>query len=110
MEEEIQAAGAQIIWVLEQTNTNQPGTAEQCRNVIDSLGSDRGWCVGDGQTQPTMSAFDDSPFSAGKGFDIIVSRQDMLVRYSTNHGIGGGNENIDGAALLAQVEAIVGSL
>ena len=77
---------------------------------MDALGSDTGWCVGDGQTMPTPGTFDNSPFSAGKGFDIIVSRQDMVIRYSTSHGIGGGNENIDGAALLAKVQEVADSL
>lgn len=104
------AAGAEIIWVLEQTSFGQPGTAENCQEFLNNLGSSQGWCVGDSQTMPVPGSFDDSPFSLQRGFDIIVTRSDMEIRYATNHGTTSGNENISGAELLAEVQAIADSL
>jgi len=84
------------------------GTAESCRSTIDFLGSDTGWCVGDSETEPEPGTFDDSPFSIGRGFDMIVTRSDMRIGYTTSHGTPGGNENLDGDEILAAVESLVG--
>lgn len=110
VEQEIVDAGAQIIWVLEQTTFGQPGTAESCQDFLDSMNSTQGWCVGDSETMPVPGTFDDSPFSIERGFDIIVTRSGMDIRYATNHGTTSGNENISGAELLAEVQAVVASL
>lgn len=110
VEDQIIAEGAQIIWVLENNVFLQPGTAEDCRTFIDGQGSEAGWCVGDGQTLPMAGVFDNSPFSIQRGFDIIVPRATMEIVYATNHGTPGGNENIDGEALLAQVQLVAASL
>ena len=77
---------------------------------MDSVGSTLGWCVGDSETMPLAGAFDESPFSVERGFDIIVPRGGMDIRYTTSHGTVPGNENISGAELLAEVEAVVASL
>ena len=110
VEQQIQAAGAEIIWVLEADAFLQPGTAAACRDFMDAQGSAIGWCVGDGETLPTPGTFDNSPFSIGRGFDIIVPRSTMEIVFTTSHGTPGGNENIDGEALLAAVEAVADSL
>ena len=110
VEQQIIEAGAELIWVLEADGLGTPGTAEVCRNFMDGLGSELGWCVGDGQTMPNPGTFDDSPFGNGKGFDIVVPRETMEIVYVTNHGIGGGFENISGEELLAQIQMIAESL
>lgn len=110
VEDQIVEAGAEIIWVLEQNQFLQAGTAEDCRTILDSFGSTHGWCVGDGQTQPTPGVFDASPFSIQRGFDIIVPRQTMQIVYSTSHGTPMGNENITGEELLAKVQEVVAGL
>jgi hypothetical protein len=108
VEDQIVAAGAQIIWVMEQAPNNAPGTADNCYDFMNLQGSTKGWCVGDSQTQPVPGVFDDSPFSIARGFDILVTRSTMVVEFSTNHGTTGGNENITGAELLAEVQALAG--
>ena len=110
VEQQILDAGAEIIWVLEQDAFVQPGTAQSCRDFVDSQGSTLGWCVGDGATQPVAGTFDDSPFSIGRGFDIIVPRETMEIVYTTNHGTPLGNENITGEELLAEIQAVAESL
>lgn len=110
VEEQILDAGAEIIWVLETDSFLQLGTAQGCRNLVDSLGSDKGWCVGDADTSPTPGTFDNSPFSISRGFDIVVVRDTMVIEYSTNHGTPAGNENITGEQLLAQIQMIADSL
>ncbi len=109
--QQIVDAGAEIIWVLEQDNTFQPGTANRCMDVMDELGDPKvGWCVGDEQTQPVSGTFDDSPFSVARGFDMIVPRQTMVIEYTTSHGTPGGNDNADGEDVLAEVQRIVAEL
>lgn len=103
VEEDILAAGAEIIWVLEQGQAFQDGTAELCRTTMDRYGSDKGWCVGDEETQPVSGTFDDSPFSVSRGFDIIVPRDTMEIVYSTSHGTPSGNDNLEGADVLQAV-------
>jgi hypothetical protein len=110
VEQDILAAGAQIIWVLEANGFGQPGTPEDCRNFVDAQGSNAGWCVGDGETIPVPLTFDNSPFSIGRGFDIIVPRSTMEIVYATNHGTPDGNENITGEELLAEIQMVADSL
>lgn len=110
VEQEIVALGAEIIWVLEADGGGSPGTAEVCRNFMDNLGSTLGWCVGDAETMPVPGTFDDSPFGNGKGFDIVVPRETMEVAYVTDHGIGGGFDNITGEELLAAIQMVAEGL
>jgi hypothetical protein len=110
VEQQILDAGAEIIWVLETDSFLQLGTAQGCRNLVESLGSTHGWCVGDADTQPVPGSFDNSPFSIQRGFDIIVPRYNMVIEYTTNHGTPQGNENITGEELLAQIQMIADSL
>jgi hypothetical protein len=110
VEQQILDTGAEIIWVLEADSFGVPGTAEECRNFVDAMGSSLGWCVGDGETIPMPGTFDDSPFSIGRGFDIIVPRGTMEIVYTTNHGTPDGNENITGEELLAQIQMVADSL
>ena len=116
VEDDIVAAGAEIIWVLEQDVQGVDGTMTSCMSFMDDAGAlagvpaDKGWCVGDAQTMPVPGTFDDSPFSIARGFDIIVVRETMEVVFTTNHGTPGGNDNITGAELLAEVEAVVAGL
>jgi hypothetical protein len=107
VEEDIIAAGAEIIWVLEATSFGQPGTAEDCRAFVNQRGSDKGYCVGDADTEPEPGTFDDSPFSVARGFDMIVRRSDMRIVFESSHGTPAGNENLTGAEILAEVEAAV---
>ena len=72
--------------------------------IMDELGSvNQGWCVGDNQTQPEAGSFDDSPFSVNRGFDVIVSRDTMVIDFSTSHGTAAGNDNISGDEILQAV-------
>jgi len=108
VEEDIESAGAGIVWVLESDYRAEPGTAEACRDVFDGFGSDQGWCVGDGQTEPTPGVFDDSPFAQGRGFDILVDTQTMEITWVSTHGTTGGNENLDGQDVLDEVRRQTG--
>ena len=103
VEQQIAAEGAQIIWVLEQDTRREPGTAEACREFMEYHGSSVGWCVGDSQTMPQAGTFDESPFSVGRGFDIIVPRESMTIVFTTNHGTPSGNENPTGEDVLNAV-------
>jgi hypothetical protein len=78
--------------------------------VLDQAGSDTGWCVGDDETQPEVDAWDNSVFSIGRGFDIIVTRSDMVIQYTTSHGTPSGNENISGEDVLQAVEDVIAGL
>lgn len=110
-EEDILAAGAEIIWVLEAPSTFiGPANATACRETMDKLGSDKGWCVGDDQTRPEADTFDNSPFSLQRGFDMIVPTSTMEIVYTTTHGTTAGNENLDGEDILAKVKEIVEGL
>jgi hypothetical protein len=105
------AEGAEIVWVLEQGPRFEAGTAELCDEVMDTLGDPAvGWCVGDAETEPTASAFDDSPFSVNRGFDMIVPRATMEVAYSTSHGTGGGNDNLSGQDVLEALRDVLAGL
>lgn len=110
VEDQIVAAGAELVWVMERTAANAPGTAENCMSFMTQIGATKGWCVGDSQTSPTAFAFDDSPFSVGRGFDMIVPTQSMVVRYSSSHGSSAGNDNPSGQDVLAELQTIIASL
>ena len=103
-------AGAEIIWVLEQGPRFEDGTAVECARTMDDLGATRGWCVGDDQTQPNPDVFDESAFSVARGFDMIVPRSTMQIVYSTSHGTPSGNENPSGEDVLAEVQRVIDSL
>jgi hypothetical protein len=114
VEEDFNAAGAQIIWVLTETSSFEPGTAATCREFLASRGSMGGWCVGDsqtmGQSTPSTTTWADSPFAIGRGYDVIVSRRDMMVRDVATHGTPMGNDNLTGMELLARVQAVLDML
>ena len=101
------AAGAQIVWVLEQGPQFQDGTAVECEEVMQELGATQGWCVGDDETQPVADVFDDSPFAEGRGFDFIVPRSTMRIEYVTTHGTPSGNDNLTGDDILAAVQEVI---
>lgn len=110
VEEQFLAENIEIIWVLEQDTSFQPGTAQGCRTFMDApqRGSDKGWCVGDGQTMPTAGVFDSSPFSIARGFDMLVDRQTMEILYTTSHGTPNGNDNKTGQQVLDDIKALLG--
>lgn len=111
VEDEIVAAGAEIIWVLEADQSQTPGTVDLCMDVMDGLGSeDQGWCVGDGETQPVAGTFDDSPFSVARGFDMIVPRSTMEIVWTSSHGTPSGNENLEGSDVLQAVKDAIDKL
>ncbi|GEM_PF-953885 len=110
VETEIRDAGAEIVWVLEYSRTFTPGTPEDCVDFVRSEGATEGWCVGDAQTRPDAMTFDESPFSVGRGFDIVVPRSTMTIEYTTSHGTPAGNENPSGEDVLAAVREIVDSV
>lgn len=116
--DDITALGAEIIWVLERTASNQPGTAANCVTFMNAVGggTSKGWCVGDSQSatttpavsmDPTPYVFDNSPFSIGRGFDMIVDANTMEILFSSSHGSPTGNQNLTGADILAEVQAII---
>lgn len=107
IEEDILAERVQIIWILEADSGGTPGTAESCRAFMDARGSDKGICVGDGQTMPVPRVWDQSPFAIGRGFDLLVRRSDMKIGWSTTHGTPAGNENLTGEQLLQAVRDFV---
>jgi hypothetical protein len=107
-DDQIEAAGAGIIWVLEANSRSQPGTAQSCYDTIRGFGADRGVCVGDGETAPVARAFDNSPFAIGRGFDLIVPRDTMVIEYISTHGTPSGNENADGQEILDAVKGFTG--
>ena len=106
LDEDFQAAGAEIIWVLEQGPRFENGTAENCIATMEDLGATTGWCVGDDETLPNADVFDDSSLSNNRGFDILVSRDTMRIEWASTHGTGPNDENPDGADVLAEVEAL----
>ncbi|MEE2830661.1 MAG: hypothetical protein VX498_15850 [Myxococcota bacterium] len=63
--------------------------------------------MGDGETEPEAGTFDDSPFSIGRGFDMIVHRQDMRVVFTTSHGTPAGNLNPSGEEILDAVRELL---
>lgn len=107
VEDEINQAGAQIVWVLEFDQVGRPGTAARCRDFMAARGSAKGICVGDSETMPTPGVWDDSDFAIGRGFDIIVRRSTMEIEWVSTHGTPGGNENLNGQEVLAEVQRII---
>lgn len=103
-EDEIENAGAQIIWVLQEDRSFDDGTAQSCFDFMESIGAARGVCVGDGQTEPEAGTFANSPFTVGRGFDAIVTRSDMKIVWQASHGTPLGNENPDGAVVLEEIQ------
>lgn len=95
---------------MEQTSFGQPADAGDCRSWMDFMGSTSGICVGDSQTQPVPGTFDNSPFSVARGFDMIVVRETMEIVFIASHGTPSGNDNLDGADILAEVQAAVANL
>ena len=110
VQDEIRDAGAEIIWVLEQSPIFAPGTADLCVEFFEGAGATTGWCVGDAETLPDAGTFDESPFSEARGFDMIVPRRSMEIVYTTSHGTPSGNENPSGADVLAELQDIVANL
>jgi hypothetical protein len=104
IEEDILAEGVQIIWILEVDSGGRAGTAESCRAFMDARGSDKGICVGDGETMPNPGVWDRSPFAIGRGFDIMVRRSDMKIGWVSTHGTPGGNENLTQQELLQAIQ------
>ena len=108
LDDDFNAAGAEIIWVLEQGPAFEDGTADNCFDTLQTLGADQGWCVGDDETDaPYADVWDDSPFAVGRGFEVIVRRSTMTIEFASSHGSVGGNDNLTAAELLAEVEAVV---
>jgi len=108
IDDDFHAAGAEIIWVLEQGPVFEDGTAATCYDTMLTLGADQGWCVGDDETDaPYADAFDTSPFSVYRGFEIIVRRSTMTIEFASSHGSPYGNDNLTAQELLAEVEAVV---
>ena len=116
VEEQYHAVGAQLIWVLQENTRFEHGTAADCRSFMDNRGreSTLGWCVGDAeienQNPPGAEVFNDSPFAIGRGYDLIVSRRDMVIRDVATHGTPGGNDNLTGEELLERVQAVIDGL
>ena len=109
VEEAIRGEGAEIIWVLEADTGGTAGTAQSCYDFV-SQNASTGWCVGDAETQPDPGEWDDSPFSRGRGFDIVVPRGSMVIEYTTNHGTPNGNDNPTAEELLQAVQEVVSAL
>ena len=105
VEDEIIEEGVQIIWVLEQDIFFLPGMAGPCRSFVNGEGSDAGLCAGDGQTQPETGVFDDSPFASGRGFAMLVRKDDMRIVFHTDHGSSAENDNLSGDAILGAIRA-----
>ena len=106
-QDELEAAGAGLIWVLEGDQNVQPGTVDSCVRIMGELEATTGWCVGDGETEPRPGAFDDAPFSEKRGFDMIVAPATMEVLWTTSHGSTSGNENLSAGEVLDAVEQAV---
>ena len=78
-----------------------------------SDGAERGadaLLLGDGHPRRRHHRWDDSPFSVGRGFDIVVLRTTMTVEFITNHGPPTGNDNIDGDAVLEAILEVIEGL
>ncbi len=109
VEDQIISEGIGIVWVLQENSGFQAGTAEDCaRFFYDQNQSSAGLCVGDGESQPTARIFDTSNFAVGRGFDILIRKSDMRLIYVTTHGTPGGNDNLTGAELLAEMRTAIG--
>lgn len=103
IEDEIVAAGAEIIWI----DQGGGSTAEGCYERFQNQDSTQGWCVGDGETSPVAGTFDNSPFAVNRGFDLIVDRRSMTVVWESSHGSPAGNDNPSAQEVLEAVQAAV---
>lgn len=103
MEDELAAAGARVIWVLNENISFQLASSQDAQNYYrDTIVSERGVAVGDAETSPDVGAFNETPIiTSGRGFVMVVRRSDMQVTYSVNYSSSSANE------LLAQVQAAV---
>lgn len=106
---QIEAAGARIVWVMQQTGSFQDGTAGNCVDFINGEGSSTGICVGDSQSSPQFP-FKDSALSSGRGIDLIVDPLTMEIIFTAGHGTSAGNQNLDGNEILTAVEDAVADL
>lgn len=107
VEEQLIAEGVAPIWVLQEDTSFNAGTAEACTQVFHGqYGSNQGWCVGDGESEPNARIFDRSDLAQGRGFDILVRRSDMRIIFATSHGTPRGNENLTGDELLAEIRRL----
>jgi len=107
LDEDFNAAGAEIIWVLEQGPRFEDGTAANCVTTMQDLGATTGWCVGDDETLPAADVFDDSDLANNRGFDLIVPRSTMRIEWVSTHGTGPNDENPEGEDVLAEVQAVL---
>ncbi len=99
IDEDFEAAGAALIWVLEDSASFAGGTADNCFDTMETLGASTGWCVGDDETLPEADVWDDSPLANNRGFEIIVRRSTMTIEWTSSHG-SGANDNISAEELL----------
>lgn len=101
VEDEFAAAGARVIWVLNENISFQLATSQDAQNYYrDTIASALGVAVGDAETSPDVGAFNDTPIiTSGRGFVMVVRRSDMQVTYSVNY------SSSSAAALLAEVQA-----
>ena len=105
--DDIVAVGAQIIWVMEYRGFNEAGTAANCYQYFSGKGATTGICVGDSETSPGNYPFFNAVFAAGRGVDLIVDRGTMEIVFTSAHGSPGGNDNLTGAQVLAEVQTAV---
>lgn len=110
IDEDFNAAGAEIIWVLEQGPRLEDGTAANCVDTLTDLGATTGWCVGDDETLPEPDVWDDSPLANNRGFDLVVPRSTMRIEWVSTHGTGPNDENVEGQDVLAEVEKVLQGL
>ncbi|MEN0061094.1 MAG: hypothetical protein AAGA48_03035 [Myxococcota bacterium] len=103
IEDEIVAAGAEIIWI----DQGNGATAQECYERFQNQDSTKGWCVGDGETLPVAGTFDNSPLAVNRGFDIIVDRRSMTIVWDSSHGSTAGNDNPSAQDVLEAVQAAV---
>lgn len=105
LEAEYIAAGAQVIWMLQETTGFQPATSAQTHEFYESsIASDVGLRVGDAETQPIAGAFENSPFiDTDRGFVMIVRKRDMKIVYENTHG---NERTLNGQTLLDAVRAV----
>lgn len=108
VEEDILAAGGYIIWVQQLQVNNQPGTAQNCAQNRMADSSDKGMCVGDGETEPTAGTWNRSPFRQGRGTDVIVRTSDMRIVHGGPHGTPTRNDDLTGQEILELVRSVTG--
>ena len=112
VEDEIVAAGAEIIWIIEEGPGPglDPGTAARCHDLMtNQYGATQGWCVGDDESTPP-GIFDSSPIAIGRGFDLVIPRSTMVIEQAFTHGTPGGNDNPTAAEIQQMVEAVINAI